>query len=296
MPKIMIVDDEDAIRENLELGLKAKGFETVSAANGEDAVSCALRNSPDLILLDVMMPKLDGLSVCKRLKALMGGFVPIIMVTAMGSTPDKAAAAEHGADDYMVKPFKIEELLARITALLRIKSKHDDLKKESVTDFVTGVYNHRYLCSRLREESLKAVRSGAPLSCLMVDLDNFKSVNDKHGHQFGDRVLKKIADFLTSFTSNADIVARYGGDEFVLLLSGCPIEGGTGLAEQIRTGLQKHEFVENGEKMELTCSIGVASFPGKDLNDVDDLLKAMDKVLYASKKKGRNKVTVFEGH
>ncbi len=296
MPKILIVDDEQGIRENLEVGLQSNGYETVAATDGEEAVNSALRENPDLILLDVMMPKLDGMSVCKRLKALLGNFVPIILLTAMGTLQDKEAGADHGADDYLVKPFKIEELLARIKAMLRIKSQHDDLKKESVTDFVTGVYNHRYFQSRLKEECLRAARSGAPVSCLMVDLDDFKLVNDKRGHQFGDRVLKQIAAFLVNFVGKSDVVARYGGDEFVLILSGCPIESAMTTAEQIRTGLQHREFIESGESVSLTCSIGVARFPGKNLNDSEDLLKAMDIVLYASKKKGRNAVTVYDGN
>src|SRR5262245_19235084 len=121
MPKILIVDDEPNIRESLEAGLKAKGFETIIATNGDDAVSTAMRGNPYVILLDVMLPGLDGMSVCKRLKTLMSDFVPIIMVTALGTVHDKEEGSVHGADDYLVKPFKIEELLTRIGAMLRIK-------------------------------------------------------------------------------------------------------------------------------------------------------------------------------
>lgn len=295
MTRILIVDDEQGIRENLEVGLQSRGYETVSAKDGEEAITCALRNDPDIILLDVMMPKLDGLSVCKRLKALMGDFVPIIMVTAMGTTADKETGSDMGADDYLVKPFKIEELMARINSMLRIKSRHDKLKKESVTDFVTGVYNHRYLCSRLKEEYLKAQRTGSTLSCMMLDLDNFKSINDKKGHQFGDQVLRKVSKFLMGFVGKSDVVSRYGGDEFVVMLPGCPTDNAAALAEQIREGLEKQEFVEGDERFKVTCSIGVAGFPGGDIHDVDSFLSAMDRMLYTSKKNGRNVVSVHDG-
>src|SRR5258706_12446544 len=129
MPKILIVDDEPDIRENLEVALKTRGFETILAATGPQAVDEALKNRPDLVLLDVMLPELDGMSVCKRIKALASGFMPVILVTALGTLHDKQVGEEHGADDYLVKPYKIEELMTRIGAMLRIKAVHDDLKK-----------------------------------------------------------------------------------------------------------------------------------------------------------------------
>lgn len=294
MPKILIVDDEPVIRESLEIGLQSKGFETVTAADGDEAVTRALRNVPDLILLDVMMPKLDGMSVCKRLKALMGGFVPVIMLTALGSAEDKETGASQGADDYMVKPFKIEELITRINAMLRIKASHDEMRNTSITDFVTGMMNARYLQSRLLEECSRAGRTGGALSCLMFDLDNFKSINDWFGHQTGDRILKKVAGFLGEFVGKDDVAARYGGDEFVLVFPGMPAESATAMAEKIRKALEDKEFVDGDAKVRVTCSAGVCTFPGVNLTSAEDLIGAMDSMLYSSKKKGRNKVTVYQ--
>jgi two-component system, cell cycle response regulator len=293
MTKILIVEDEPGIRETLAAGLKMKGFETVVATNGEEGINAALTQHPDLILLDVVMPKVSGLDVCRKLKNTMQEFVPIIMVTAKADVKDKIEGANRGADDYLTKPFKIEELMTRITAMLRIKAQHDDLKKISLTDYLTGTYNRRFLQTRIKEEYSRAQRHGTPFTCLMLDLDNFKPINDKYGHAVGDKVLKHVVELVRKFIRPTDVFVRYGGDEFVLLLPETPLESARGLAERIRHSLETNRLVDGENIIQVGCSIGLGTFPGPDADESEDLLKKVDQMLYQAKKNGRNQISVY---
>src|SRR5436190_23365676 len=209
--RILIVDDHEDNVELLRARLDAWGFETSCARDGAEALKQVEQNPPDLILLDVMMPKIDGIEVAKRVKGNPQlPFIPIIMQTALDSTEDKVEGLEAGADDYITKPIDFAELKARMESMLRIKRLQDELEERerqlleanerlkhmSQTDGLTGVDNRRHLEERLEEMFEHALRLNEPFACVMCDLDRFKLVNDTHGHQAGDDVLKQFARIL----------------------------------------------------------------------------------------------------
>jgi diguanylate cyclase (GGDEF)-like protein len=238
-----------------------------------------MRGAPVVILLDVMLGEDSGVEICRQLKTRLREFVPIIMVTALSGTHDKIGGLESGADDYLTKPFRIEELNARIESMLRIKSRHDQVRSESLTDFLTNLPNRRALDLRLFEDCHRA------FSCLMIDLDDFKAVNDQVGHVAGDRLLQEVAKFLRAGVGKNDFLARYGGDEFVLLTKWSP-QNAKSLAEHIRKDMER--------KMMITCSIGGCEFPNKVVRISIDLVRTVDNLLFHAKKSGRNRVVWFE--
>src|SRR4029079_1538910 len=203
--------------------------------SGREALNKVEASPPELILLDVMMPEMDGFEVARRIKGNdQLPFIPIIMQTALDSTDNKVEGLEAGADDYITKPIDFAELKARLTSMLRIKRLQEELEERehqlleanerlkhmSQTDGLTGLDNRRHLEERLREMFEHAKRLNEPFSCVMCDLDRFKSVNDTYGHQAGDAVLRQLAGMLTGAVREVDRVGRYGGEEFMLLLPG----------------------------------------------------------------------------
>ncbi len=304
--KILLVDD---IAINLELQkayLQGSGYDVILAMDGEEALRKVYEEKPDLILLDIMMPKKNGYEVCRLLKNdPETRFIPVIMVTALKDIEDKIKGIEAGADDFISKPFNKTELMARVRSLLRIKSLHDELENKmeqldearrelqqlAITDGLTGLFNYRYFRSQLDHELERARRHNLDLSLIMLDIDFFKNYNDNNGHPAGDIVLKKIADAVRDNIRKIDIPCRYGGEEFILILPDTNKHAAVVVAEKIRGLVEKMPF-ENQERQpngKLTISIGVATFRGNGENS-DELIKKVDKNLYRAKQSGRNKV------
>src|SRR5262245_41014351 len=232
-PRILIVDDHEDNVELLRARLEAWGYDTDCASDGEEALSKIEASPPDLVLLDVMMPRVDGIEVARRVKGNPNlPFVPIIMQTALDATENKVEGLNAGADDYITKPIDFAELKARMTSMLRIKRLQEQLEERerelmevnerlrhmSQTDALTGLDNRRHLEERLREMFEHAKRLNEPFACVMCDLDRFKSVNDTYGHQAGDQVLRDFAQILRKEVREIDRAGRYGGEEFMLLL------------------------------------------------------------------------------
>jgi diguanylate cyclase (GGDEF)-like protein len=288
--RILVVDDEPDLLRGIETKLRGRGFETLSASNGEEALRRGLQDGPDLVLLDVGLPGLNGMEVCQRLKSELQTFVPVVLMTGRGDLENKLKGFRHGADDFLTKPFEMEELLARVNSMLRIKQLHDDMRTLSVTDALTGVYNRRYLQARLAEECQRALRYGAGFSCLMVDLDHFKELNDTHGHPFGDEALKQVVGRVQKLIRKVDILARYGGEEFVLILPGTSLADARSLAERIRLAVQQAPVVQDGTSAPLTCSVGACPFPTDKIRDMEDLIVHLDAAMYHAKRGGRNRV------
>ncbi len=313
---ILIVDDHpdnvDLLRDRLE----ARGYGTLVARDGEEALAAAGVLGPppdgvlpDLILLDVMLPKVDGIEVARRIKASKAlPFTPIIMQTALDSTQDKVLGLNAGADDYITKPINFAELEARVRSLLRIKSLQDEVERQSrelstmndqlrrisQTDPLTEIDNRRYIEERLEETFAHAKRLQEPFSCIMCDLDKFKSVNDTHGHQAGDAVLRQLAQILKVEAREIDRVGRYGGEEFMLLLPGAAPEVAVSLAERVRKSVEQHTFAFEGGSVRRTISCGVAGWPHHLIGNVDALVRAADNALYVAKETGRNLVIRFD--
>jgi two-component system cell cycle response regulator len=308
-PRILIVDDHDDNVELLRMRLEAWGYRTASERDGESALAAVEADPPDLVLLDVMMPKVDGFEVARRVKANRAlPFVPIIMQTALDSTHDKVQGLEAGADDYITKPIDFAELKARINSMLRIKRLQEALEERerellevnerlrhmSQTDGLTGLDNRRHIEERLREMWEHSHRLHEPLGCVMVDLDRFKSVNDSYGHQAGDAVLKQLAQILKEQAREIDRVGRYGGEEFMLLLPGTVLDSAVTFAERVRKEVEGHTFTFEGGSLRRTASFGVSAVPHPRIGDCEALVRAADDALYVAKETGRNRVVRFD--
>ncbi|MGH7505942.1 MAG: diguanylate cyclase, partial [Longimicrobiales bacterium] len=224
--RILVVDDNQDNVEIISTRLRFRGYDMEEASDGAQALDMVHRNPPDLILLDVMLPDIDGYEISRRIKGDDSlPFIPIILVTARDSTQDKVAGLDAGADDYLTKPINFPELEARVRSMLRIKRLQDELEDKnrelerlSISDGLTGLFNHRHIHGLLDQEFERADRSGDPATVAMFDLDRFKSVNDSYGHQSGDRVLQQFADILRSTAREIDHIGRYGGEEFMVIL------------------------------------------------------------------------------
>ena len=293
----------------LRARLEARGYEVEGANDGQTAIDTVSRWLPDLILLDVMMPDMDGLEVVRRLKADRNlPFIPVIMQTALDSTERMVAGLEAGADDYVTKPINFAELEARVRSLLRIKKLQQELRDRetelsemndrllhiSLTDGLTGVDNRRALEQRLHEMFEHSFRLHEPISCVMCDIDHFKHVNDTYGHAAGDEVLKQFADILKAEAREIDRVGRYGGEEFLLLLPGTVLDSAVTFAERVRQRVEENTFSFEGGTLTRTVSLGVGSWPHPRVEGREQLLKAADDALYVAKEMGRNRVVRFD--
>ena len=308
--KILVVDDHEDNIELLRARLEARGYEVFGANDGQAALDQVEKVCPDLILLDVMMPRMDGMEVVRRLKANPNlPFIPVIMQTALDSTENKVEGLDAGADDYITKPINFAELEARVNSLLRIQALQSALasrEKElselngrlrqiSLTDGLTQVDNRRSLEERLHDMWQHSVRLHEPIAVVMCDIDKFKSVNDTYGHQAGDSVLKEFAQLLKGEAREIDRVGRYGGEEFLLILSGTVLDAAVTFAERLREKVETHNFTYSGGTLCRTMSCGVAAAPHPRVKDQEALLRAADEALYVAKETGRNRVVRFDG-
>jgi two-component system cell cycle response regulator len=255
------------------------------------------------------MPQMDGYEVARRIKSDKAlPFIPIIMQTALDSVESKVEGLGAGADDYITKPINFAELEARVNSLLRIKALQEDLAQRerqladmndrlrhiSQTDALTDLDNRRYVEERLVEMFGHASRFGEPLACMMCDLDKFKSVNDTHGHQAGDAVLKQLAAILRREAREIDRIGRYGGEEFIYLLPGTSAAAAVVFAERVRAAVEAYEFTFPGGSLRRTMSCGVAAWPHPGIDSADMLVKAADDALYVAKETGRNRVVQYQ--
>ena len=308
--RILIVDDHEDNVDLLQARLEAWGYETSSANDGDVALRMIEENPPDLVLLDVMMPTIDGTEVARRVKQNKAlPFIPIIMQTALDATEHKVKGLDAGADDYITKPIEFAELGARVDSMLRIKRLQVELEKKtnqlaeantqllrvSQTDGLTGLANRRHLEERLDEMFEHSMRLNEPFSLVMTDIDKFKSVNDSYGHQAGDAVLKQFARILENEAREIDRVGRYGGEEFVMLLPGTVLDAGVTFAERVRKAVEAHTFTFEGGTLKRTASFGVAGWPHPAVTHCEALVKTADDALYVAKEMGRNRVIRFDG-
>jgi two-component system cell cycle response regulator len=294
-PLILIVDDHPDNVEVLRVRLDALGYRTVCADDGETALRMVAEQPPDLILLDVMMPHMDGNEVARRIKGDTSlPYIPIIMQTALDSTKSKVVGLDAGADDYVTKPINYAELQARMTASLRIKALQDKVAQMAITDALTGVFNRRHLDTTLDEMFDHSMRLHEPLALAMFDIDHFKRVNDTYGHQVGDVVLAQFAQHLKHLARDIDRVGRYGGEEFMVLLPGTVPDAGVTFADRVRQEVEKHQFEYDGGSLTCTISGGVAGWQHPRIHSRQQLVKAADDALYAAKAAGRNKVVKFD--
>lgn len=298
-PELILVADDDRITRNmLERVLTDNGYRVETVADGQAAVARAAGGDVDLLLLDHVMPRMSGLEACRLIKASAGNsFLPVVLITIKTDTASRVEGLRIGADDYVCKPFDERELLARIEAMLRIKRLHDHviearakLERLSVHDELTGLYNYRYLNSRLAEEFKRAERYEEPLACLVLDVDQLAAVNESSGRDAGDEALRWIAGTLTRCLREVDVVARFGGDEFLVILPSTHFAGSVTVAERIWKDVGSRSI--GGRR--LSVSVGVALFPSRDVRSKDALLRGADEALRRAKLDGGNRVCVFQ--
>ncbi len=296
--KILIIDDNQVIRKLASNLLSKRNYRVELAQTGKQGIEMARDLAPQVILLDVMMPEMDGYEVCKRLKADdLTKDIPIIMVTSKTDSIDKIKGLEIGAADYVTKPFDHGELQARVATQVKMKNLLDELEEKNTIleelikkDGLTNLYNHRYFHERISEEYNRAMRYSYPLSCILMDIDHFKKVNDTYGHQAGDVILKTLAKIITKNIRQVDIAARYGGEEFALILPHTYIEKSVVMAERIREQVEGTTFYFNDITIKATISMGLACFPENKPASYTELIRFADESLYVAKESGRNRV------
>lgn len=301
---VVVADDDRVTREYVAGLLRGRGYEVIACDNGQKALEAAKKSSPDLVLLDVIMEPISGIDACRMLKSSSqrsDSFLPVLLLTARTDIDSRVEGLRIGADDYISKPFDERELLARVANMIAIKRMHDDvnaararLERLAIRDELTGLYNYRYLQSRLSEEFKRAERYREPLSCAMIDIDHFKTFNDRFGHDVGDKVLKVVAQRLLEAVREVDVVARYGGEEFLLVLPSTHLSGALTVAERVWRMIGQRDFTWDDRAERITVSVGVALFPSRGVSSRDALLKAADRALYRAKEDGRDRICVFQ--
>ncbi len=284
--------------------LAREGYEAIIAHDGAEAVRHVSGDLVDLVLLDMVLPDMDGLEVLRVVKESSGSrFLPVIVLSDRADVASRVTGLRTGADDYLPKPFAEDEVLARAAGMLRIKSLQDELRQSksellalSMTDALTGLSNRRHFDLRLAEEFRRTQRYAESVSLLLIDLDHFKALNDRFGHPFGDRVLREIAQLVRISVREVDVCARYGGDEFAVILPQTELPSARRAAERILDAVRKKTFrledvasPSDGPEVGVTTSIGVAS-SSADVDTAEQMVSAADAALYRAKGEGRNTV------
>ncbi len=291
-PRLLVVDDQPVNIQALYQAFAAD-HQVLMATSGEQALALCASQQPDLVLLDVVMPGLDGHEVCRRLKAdVATRDIPVIFVTAHSDEAAETLGLELGAVDFISKPINPKIVRARVRTHLTLKAQSDLLRQWVYIDGLTGVYNRRHFDERLAAEWARAARSGSALSVVLLDVDLFKRYNDRHGHQAGDDCLRQVAAALQAgLRRPGDLIARYGGEEFVCLLPDTVLPGAVALAEQLGAAVQALH-IEHGDSTvasAVTVSLGVCTQAGNLPGSAANLLRAADAQLYRAKSEGRNR-------
>ncbi|WP_167726439.1 MULTISPECIES: GGDEF domain-containing response regulator [Cryobacterium] len=292
---VLITDDSLVIRAVVRSHLELEGYTVVEAMEGLDALDRCRQSPPDVILLDIEMPGLDGYEVLAILKAdpLLRD-LPVVFLTTLTDMKSVLRGLRGGAHDYLKKPFEPAELVARVAAAAHVKKLQDQLRQRNTeldllsrTDVLTGLHNRRHLEEELAHHHSRAMRHGDPLSVLLLDIDHFKRVNDGYGHPAGDVVLAVFAERLRQELRDGDVAGRWGGEEFLVVLPRTDLAGALSVANRIRRVVAATPIVAAGVGIAVTVSGGCASGP---LGGSDQLVDVADAQLYAAKAAGRNRI------
>lgn len=307
--KVLLVEDDPIQAEATRELLISSGYEVILAGDGVTAIKLVKTKAPDIILLDLILPGLDGHEVCRwlKLEETTKG-IPVIMLTVKKELADKISGLQVGADDFLPKPYNDLELNARIYASLRTKALQDELRTKNkqleellykveylaITDALTGLYNRRRFHDILLKEFERSKRYATPVSLLMIDIDHFKKVNDRYGHLAGDDVLRNVAQIIQKIIRDIDTAARYGGEEYIVILPNTEKNDALKVAERMRTTIEHNRFAEI-DNSTITISIGIAGMPDNQIDTEDKLIRAADLALYRSKQNGRNRSQISDG-
>lgn len=293
-PLALVIDDSLDVHRLLAARLKQEEIDLVCTADPREGLTRAAATPPAVILLDLDMPGMDGFEVLRALKDNpLTHHVPVIILSGMAGMQDKVTAFELGAVDYVVKPFEFTELRVRLRSALRVHRLLALLASRAQLDGLTGLWNRAYFDQRLTEEASKSARHSRPFSIAIADADNFKSINDTFGHPAGDAVLQGLAKILRRECRQSDIVCRYGGEEFVILMPDTTATDAAAVCERIRQSVEQATWPRHPER-KVTISIGVAGVEGATALQPSAWLDTADRNLYASKRAGRNTVTATD--
>jgi len=294
--KILLVEDSAIERYEVGRHLAEWGLDYVALGSGTDAVKLLEGpDAPNLVLLDWLLPGLDGVDVCRQTRKLErnGTYTYIVMLTAKNRKQDLLAAMEAGADDYLAKPVDPSELKARILAGRRILELQQRLQFAATHDFLTNLLNRSEILAVLEREISRSEREGKPATVILADIDHFKRVNDSLGHAAGDQVLKEVGRRLKSDLRPYDVVGRYGGEEFLLILPSCELATGRRRADEIRELVGNNPVLTPFGTTSATISMGVSVTSFSAERSVTEILRQADIALYEAKKNGRNRVEAF---
>jgi two-component system, cell cycle response regulator len=286
--RILLVDDDPAMLGLLTRWLERAGYSVLTAADGQQALEIIEVDCPDFLLTDWEMPHIDGLELCRRLRNMrLPHYVYTIFLTVRTAAADMIAGLQNGADDFLTKPVTEGELLARLQSSKRVLELERRLSVLAHTDFLTGLATKRTFFDNLEKEWHRSQRFRLPLSCVMVDLDFFKQINDVHGHPAGDAVLKLVAELLSDNSRASDTVARYGGEEYCIIMPESDEDDAAGWAERVRELLAALQVPIGDERLQITGSFGVAQC-AEDCRDPEELVKQADQALLHAKRTSRN--------
>lgn len=287
---ILIVEDSAINGRFCESLLRKNGFETEICTDGESALEFLSKNIPDLILLDIIMPGIDGyqfsesIKVNPRLKD-----TPVIFLSAMNDEDSIIQGFKSGGVDFITKPFRTQELLARTRTHVELKKAKEKLLQMAITDELTGLANRRYFMERLNSEFDRTKRYESKYSLLMIDIDLFKSINDNYGHRAGDRALQEASAVMKRSLRTSDTIGRVGGEEFSVILPETELKAALFIAERLRKRVEETSIIHNSGEISLTVSIGISQSQTGD-QSIDDIIVRADTAMYNAKRKGRNRV------
>ena len=305
--KVLIVEDSEPQRTALAAALTQRGYDVREAVGGIEALGAIKADPPDVVILDVVLDGMDGYSACRWLRlGERTREIVVIMLTVKSEVKERVEGLHVGADDYIPKPFHPDELEARMFAALRSRNARVELRTRNseleglltrtehlaMTDALTGVFNRRRFTDVLAREWATARRYEHPVSLLLIDIDRFKVLNDTGGHAAGDETLRKLAQIVAGCIREVDVCARYGGDEFVVLLPHTPRERAMVVADRMRDQLARAAATWAGPAKATTLSIGIASSADLTLRSPDDLVEAADRALYEAKRLGRDRAVL----
>ena len=292
-PKLLVVDDQ-AINIQVMYQAFAGSYQVFMATSGAQALALCKSNPPDLVLLDVVMPEMDGFDVCARLKADdLTSHIPVIFVTAHSDAEQETRGLNLGAVDFIAKPINPDVVRARVKTHLTLKFQSDLLRKLVFLDGLTGVFNRRYFDQQIVTEWGRATRNNLPLSVILIDVDHFKRFNDRYGHQAGDDALRQTAHVLkTCLRRPADLVARYGGEEFACILPETSYDDAVGLAQELERQVRNQTLELDNPNIQasVTISAGLATRESLATGDVPALIGLADQLLYQAKAAGRARI------
>ncbi|MCK4910333.1 MAG: diguanylate cyclase [Thermodesulfovibrionales bacterium] len=305
--RVLIIEDNKPQADAAQKYLKSLGYKIFWAPDGKSAIKALSTEVVDVVLLDLELPDMHGTKILQWIKHNDATRrVCVIIVTAKDSLGEKVMGLEAGAVDYLLKPYNDMELQARIRSCLKTQALQDELEKKNlrlmelvdevktlaVTDHLTGLYNRRHMNKVLNHEFQRVKRYKEDLSCLMVDVDHFKRINDTFGHAIGDMVLSGLAKTLKECFRTVDIIARWGGEEFVVLMPKTPLKEAADVADRLLKSVSKTKFEPIGEES-ITISIGLCNTPDTEIESAEMIVDFADEALLAAKRNGRNRLEIY---